>query len=239
MRRASIGRAMAAGLTTAALALVPFVVAGTVQTAIVHVYRILFQGTLSGGFPNVWWLLGHALRVAHLGDPLAGPAGFAKLDLLPFPARPIGTLAFLAACVVVWRWQRAREGAAPACLAGALLVLAYGVLAVGVHENHPHPLFLLLCATGLLTRRLRALAAGCALVYVANMLLLSGLGRFYGPRYAMLEPLAHAVASVRMALGFDLTLALAVVQVALFAWALVRTPAIDEAAPADSAAGSV
>ncbi|HET9318073.1 MAG TPA: hypothetical protein VFQ51_20940, partial [Vicinamibacteria bacterium] len=133
-----------------------------------------------------------------------------------------GTLLFALAAVAIWRAQRGRVGASPACLAGAMLVLAYGVCAVGVHENHPHALFLCLFATGLATRRLRRLAIGCAAVYVANMLLLSGLGRFYGPRYAVIEPLARWVGGLRMALGFDLTLVLAVVQIALFAWALVR-----------------
>jgi hypothetical protein len=223
-RRASPARATGAGAVVVAASLVPFALAGTLQTAIVHVYRILFQGTLSGGFPNPWWLLGHVVTVLRDGAPALGPVRFARLDLLGFPARPIGTLLFAAAALLVWRAQRGRQGATPAVTAGALLVLAYGVCAVGVHENHPHPLFLLLCATGLATARLRLLAAGCALVYVVNMLALSGIGRFYGPRYAVLEPLARAAASFRMAAGFDLTLALVVLQVALFAWALARTP---------------
>jgi hypothetical protein len=223
-RRASPARAIGAGAVVVAAALLPFALAGTLRTAVVHVYRILFQGTLSGGFPNPWWLLGHAITVLRDGAPVFGPVRFARLDQLAFPARPIGTLLFAAAAVLVWRAQRGREGAAPAVTAGALLVLAYGVCAVGVHENHPHPLFLLLCATGLATVRLRLLAAGCALVYVANMLALSGIGRFYGPRYAVLEPLARAAASFRMAPGFDVTLALVLLQVALFAWALARPP---------------
>jgi hypothetical protein len=226
-RRASPWRAVAGGAGTVALSLAPFALAGTLQTAIVHVYRILFQGTLSGGFPNPWWLIGHVLTVARDGAPALGPVRFAGLDLLPFPARPIGTLLFALAAVLVWRAHRGRPGIAPACLAGAMLVLAYGVCAVGVHENHPHALFLCLFATGLATRRLRFLTAGCALVYVANMLMLSGLGRFYGPRYAILEPLARWVAGLRMALGFDLTLLLAVFQIALFVWALARPSLAD------------
>ena len=231
-RRASPGRAIGAGAAVVALSLVPYAFAGTLETALVHVYRILFQGTLSGGFPNPWWLLGHVVTVVRDGAPALGPVRFARLDVLQFPARPIGTVLFAAAALVVWRAQRGREGATPAVTAGALLVLAYGVCAVGVHENHPHPLFLLLCATGLATVRLRLLAAGCSLVYVANMLALSGIGRFYGPRHAVLEPLARAAASFRMALGFDVTLALVVLQLALFAWALARRP--DEAAACPS-----
>jgi hypothetical protein len=57
------------------------------------------------------------------------------------------------------------------------------------------------------------------------MLMLSGIGRFYGPRYATLEPLARALATWRMALGFDFTLVLALVNTVLFAVLLAALPA--------------
>jgi hypothetical protein len=82
-------------------------------------------------------------------------------------------------------------------------------------------MFLLLSCTGLPTRRLRAVALGSSVVYVLNMLMLSGLGRFYGPRYAALEPAARALATWRMAPGFDLTLVLAAAGIALFAVMLI------------------
>jgi hypothetical protein len=215
--RASIRRAVAAGAAVVAVALAPYALDGTLTTAVVHVYRILFQGTLSGGFPNPWWLLGHALTVAEGGADPAGPVRFARLDLLDVPARSLGAILFASAAVfVVWRQRRA-AGTGAASLAGAALVFAYGMLAVGVHENHPHPLFLALLATGLATGRLMALAAGAATVYVLNMLCLSGLGRFHGLRYAALEGTVQAVAGLRMSLGFDFTLALAVVNLVLFA----------------------
>jgi hypothetical protein len=99
------------------------------------------------------------------------------------------------------------------------------MLAVGVHENHPHPMFLLLLCTALPSRRLRVVALGTALVYVLNMLMLSGIGRFYGPRYAALEPAARALATWRMAPGFDFTLALALANTVLFAVLLAALPA--------------
>jgi len=55
----SLARAVAAGLLTVAAFLVPFVAGGTLQTAVVHVYRVLCQERLSGGFANAWWLRGH------------------------------------------------------------------------------------------------------------------------------------------------------------------------------------
>ena len=216
-----LGRAFLAGLGVVCATLAPFAAAGTLGAAVVHVYRILFQGTLSGGFPNPWWILGHAVAVVRGAAPLAGPVPFVHLDAVPFPARTAGVLLFaVAAAWVLWRQRRAR-GPGPATLAGAALVFAYAMLAVGVHENHPHPMFLLLLCTGLPTRRLRAVAMGTSIVYVLNMLMLSGLGRFYGPRYAALEPAARALATWRTALGFDFTLLLAAASTALFAVLLI------------------
>jgi hypothetical protein len=183
-----------------------------VSAAVVHVYRILFQRTLSGGFPNLWWVVGHLLNGGG-----AGPVRFARTDLLPVAAGLVGTLLFAGAAVWIVRQQRHASGARAASLAGAALVFAYGMLAIGVHENHPHPMFLMLGATGLVSRRLRAIAAAAATVYVLNMLCLSGLGRFHGARFSLIQPLAARVQGLRMAAGFDLTLLLAAAAIALFA----------------------
>jgi hypothetical protein len=91
---------------------------------------------------------------------------------------------------------------------------------MGVHENHPHSMFLAFAATGLFSRRLRVLVSLLSLSYVLNVLSLSALGRFYGLRYMALEPLAASVASLRMSLGFDLTLLLGVLNTGLFVWLL-------------------
>jgi len=205
--------------------LAPFAIAGTLGAAVVHVYRILFQGTLSGGFPNPWWILGHAQAVARQGAAVTAQVGFARLSGLAFPAPIVGVALFAAAAAfIVWRQRRA-PGPGPACLAGAALVFSYAMLAVGVHENHPHPMFLLLLCTGLASRRLRVVTFGAAAVYVLNMLMLSGMGRFYGPRYAALEPAARALSTWRMAAGFDFTLVLAVANTVLFAVLLAALPA--------------
>jgi hypothetical protein len=216
-----LGRAFLAGLGVVCATLAPFAAAGTLGAAVVHVYRILFQGTLSGGFPNPWWILGHVVMVVRGVAPAAAQVSFVRLGAVPFPARTAGVVLFaLAAAWIVWRQRRAR-GPGPAVLAGAALVFAYAMLAVGVHENHPHPMFLLLLCTGLPTRRLRAVALGTSVVYVLNMLMLSGLGRFYGLRYAALEPAARALGTWRMALGFDFTLLLALLATALFVVLLI------------------
>jgi len=83
------------------------------------------------------------------------------------------------------------------------------MMSVGVYENHAHLMFLLLLSTGLLSSRHRILAAVTSASYVLALLLSSGLGRFYGPRYAFLEPASRWITGWRMAAGFDLTLLLA------------------------------
>jgi len=215
--RASLGRAAAAALGVSIVVFLPYAIDGTLVTALVHCARLFRQDTLSGGYPNAWWLVGHALTYAR-AHGFTGPVAFAPVRLLAVPARSIGTLLFALCAVHLVRRQPA--GIRAACLSGALLFLAYGMVGVGVHENHPHPLFLLMLAAGLATWRLKALFAACATVYVFDMLALSGIGRFHGPRYLWLTPLAESAKSIRMALGFDLTLLLTLLHLAAFAAAL-------------------
>jgi hypothetical protein len=138
-----------------------------------------------------------------------------------FPARFIGTALFVAASALVLYRLRAAGGSLAARLGGAALVASYGILAIGVHENHPHSMFLAFLASGLFDLRLRIFTALLSLSYVLNMLSLSVLGRFYGMRYVSIEPLAGWLAGVRMGLGFDLTLALVLANTVLFVWLLV------------------
>jgi hypothetical protein len=222
-------RAVASGLAVVTAALVPFALAGTLQEAVTHVFRILFQQRLSAGFANLWWVVGHAAS----GAGLAEKVEYARIDSLPVPAGLVGTALFLLAAGYVLYVLSGLSGASrAACLAGAALVLAYGTLAMGVHENHPHSMFLAFAATGLFSRRLRVLVSILSVSYLLNMLSLSGLGRFYGLRYMALEPLAAPASALRMGLGFDLTLLLGVLNTGLFVWllTLLRSEFASEAA---------
>jgi hypothetical protein len=212
--RGALRRACTAGLAVVAAAMLPFLFAGTAALAVAQVFRIFFQKTFSGGFANLWWLVGHAVSSA---GAWRAPVRFTRLTESGFPVAAAALLLFAAAAVAVARAQRRAGGPYAAALAGGALVLAYGLLAVGVHDNHPHAMVLLLLGSGLFTRRLQAVCAGIAVAYTANMLALSGLGRFYGTRYLLLEPWAGAEATFRMAPGFDATLLLATAHVLLFA----------------------
>ncbi|PYQ54349.1 MAG: hypothetical protein DMF78_06265 [Acidobacteria bacterium] len=210
---------------SSALAFLPFAAAGTLPSALVHVNSILLPGPASGGAPNLWWLVGHVVNVLR-GRSGAGEAvAWVHAGALPLPAFALGRALWAAAALAAFLMQRRRPGLRPALLAAATLVFSYAVLATGVFENHIHPLFLLMLAAGLETRRERVIAAAAAVVYVLDVLMLSGLGRFYTMRYLLLAPLTPDFHAARMAMGFDFTLVLAVANVVLLAawwWRLGR-----------------
>jgi hypothetical protein len=134
---------------------------------------------------------------------------------LPFYA--IGRVLWIAAALATLYYQRRHPGVRPAMLAGATVFFSYAMLATGAYENHIHTLFLLLLAGGLVRPRCRVVFAVGAIVYVVDMLVMSGLGRFYTWRYLVVEPLTPVFDAVRMGLGFDLTVLLAFVDLGLFA----------------------
>jgi hypothetical protein len=230
--RAPLGKGFAAGAVVLAVALMPFVLDGTLATAVVHTYRILFQQRLSGGYANAWWLLGHFVSLDGRAPTDAVP--YVRIDALPSAVARLGTPLFALAALWIARCQLRGEGPRAAALAGASLVLAYGQLAIGVHENHPHAFVLALMATGLATQRLRWMSAVLFTTYVLNMLALSGLGRYYGLRYLAIEELVARVGALRLAAGFDLTVALAVVNLVTFAALLRALPVEMELASASA-----
>jgi hypothetical protein len=129
-------------------------------------------------------------------------------------------LTTLAACVLQLR-SPARDAA---LLSAATAFFSYSMLGLGVFENHPHVLFLLLLGTGLSSGRLRLFFTLTATTYVLNLALFAGLGRFYGLRFWILEEWASWASGMRMALGFDLTLVLVVINTVGFAMWLVWLP---------------
>ena len=192
------------GLTVVGVALIPFIVAGTLDEAVTHVFRILFQQRLSAGYANPWWLVGWLLS----DEP------YAPKDLVPF-AGVLAVSAFTVAAFLIC--SRTKD----AVMMGGGLIFAYAMLALGVHHNHPHVMFLAFAATGIRSRHFAWLVGILSASSVLNMLCLSGIGRFYGSRYLAVESIAASSPGLRTALGFDLTLFLAVVNIALFAMFLV------------------
>lgn len=215
-------RVMAGGTLVTALVLLPFALAGTLETAIVHVGRIFSQDRVSGGYANPWWLVGHAASVLREKAEWADPIDYVRRDSFTLPLGLIGLVA--AGLVAVWVLFHSRRVRNPRSVVyvSALLLFVWGVLTVGVHDNHNHPLFLLLVATGLGTPFLRGFAAVAATSTLLGSICLHGLGRFYGTQWRSVLPVADFVARIRMAPGFDLTLILGVVNCVLLAIALRR-----------------
>jgi hypothetical protein len=216
-KKVTIGGALASTLILA-----PYAMAGTLQTAFIHVARIFSQERVSGGYANPWWLFGHAAQVLREKAEWSDPIDYVRRDAFSWP---LGLIGFAAAgLVAAWILWTARRVRAPRAIVyvSALLLFAWGVLTVGVHDNHNHPLFLLLVATGLGTWFLRGFFFATALSTLLGSVALHAFGRYYGPQWRSVLPFADSVARLRMAAGFDDTLVLSVVNTALLIVALVR-----------------
>jgi hypothetical protein len=230
--KGAIARATAAGLAVVAVALVPYALAGTLGTAVVHVSRIVLQERIASGYANPWWLLGALMT----GE--AAPVPYVRIDAVPFPVRPLGALLFAASAVVLLRPMTRRAATAMDTMAAAGgLFAAYGLFAIGVHVNHPHPMVLLLVAAGLSRPGWRWPAWVFIHGYALNILLLEGVGRMFGPRYGALEALPAFFEWLRLAPGFDLTLPLVVMHAAGGAAMLYRRDRTEASARSSSLAG--
>lgn len=215
-------RLVAGGLMGAAIVLAPFAVAGTLETAVVHIVRIFSQDRISGGYANVWWLAGHVWNVVEGRAGVASMIDYVRRDAFPLPAGILGFAAFGAAAAFALRRARGTLNARQACLVAASLLFVWGLLTVGAHDNHNHPLFLLLVATGLGSGFLRRFTLALATSTLLGSVALHGIGRFYGPEWRAILPIAEAAEALRTAIGFDMTFALAVLNVALFVWLLAN-----------------
>lgn len=219
--RAGWTRVTAGGALGTAIVLVPYVMGGTLKTMIVHVGRIFTQDRLSGGYANPWWIIGHVTSIVRGNAEWSDPISYVRRDLFTWP---LGLLGFTAAAAVAaWILFQARRvrGVRSVVYVSALLLFAWGVLTIGVHDNHNHPLFLLLVATGLGTPFLRRFTLAAATSTLLGSICLHGFGRYYGTQWRPVLPVADAIARLRMVLGFDLTLLLSLVNCALLAIALV------------------
>jgi hypothetical protein len=188
-----VAAAAAGGLSAIALAFSPFAVAGTLPAAVVHVNNSWLPGPTSGGSPNIWWLLGHVMTTLAKDRSLTGRVEFIFDTTVGLPFYTIGRVLWITAALATLFHQRRHPGLRPAILAGATVFFSYAMLATGAYENHIHTLFLLLLAGGLVTRRCQVVFAVGAIVYVVDMLVMSGLGRFYTWRYLVVEPLTTRV----------------------------------------------
>ncbi|MEO5761011.1 MAG: glycosyltransferase 87 family protein [Vicinamibacteria bacterium] len=215
-------RVMAGGAIATTLVLLPYLMAGTIETAIIHVGRLFSQDRVSGGYANPWWLVGHAASILREKAEWNDPIDYVRRDSF---TQPLGLIGFIAAgAVAAWVLHAARHIRRHASIlyVSALLLFIWGVLTIGVHDNHNHPMFLLLVATGLMTPFLRWFSAVAATSTLLGSICLHAFGRYYGAQWRPVLPMADAIARVRMVMGFDLTVLLSIVNCWLLLAALIR-----------------
>ncbi len=221
------------GALVTALVFLPYLLAGTLEIAFIQLARLFSQDRLSGGYANPWWLVGHIVSVMREKAEWADPIDYVRRDSIDLP---LGLIGFVAAgLAAVWILYQARRMTTSRSMlyVSALLLFVWGVLTIGVHDNHNHPLFLLLVATGLGTWFLKGFTLAAATSTLLGSLCLHGFGRYYGVQWRPISPFADWVARLRMAPGFDLTLALSLANCILLAVALWRLKATLEQLEAD------
>ncbi len=134
------GRAVAAGLGTAAILLLPWWSQGYLLSALDGCRRPLTQTTLAPLGLNVWWAAGWWMDAATQGglplarivpiDEFRAWAGFDPRG----PAR--AALAVVTIAIAVWLARGVREDRRRIPLSVILQVHAYALLGTSVHENH-------------------------------------------------------------------------------------------------------
>ncbi|MFN8058875.1 MAG: hypothetical protein U0Q12_06880 [Vicinamibacterales bacterium] len=208
------------GAAVAALALIgPVVLGGSGPNLVEALASLTRHDMLSGEAANLWWLVTYVTRAYFEIDELGVVGAYARpverilavstwVDVLHLPnPRPFATLLVLgAAGWALWQVRRVRSTALVA-LAGAFLVHAYFMLAVGVHENHMNATVPLLALAGTTIGPARRLCYVVSLIIAINLNLFLGFGHFVG--YALPRGLVPFL---------DLSVVLALANLAAFAW---------------------
>ncbi len=179
--------AATSGAVVALAALGPYVAAGAWRNLVQGVSSLLRHDMLAADAANAWWLVTYFLRasyaVADLGVWGAWTMrlrilGISRVIALGYPnPRPFALGAVcLAMLWCLWRARRSADaGLILAC--AALIVHAYFVLAVQVHENHLYLAVPLLAGAAASRPRLRPVLLCTSIVFALNLYLTVGLGR--------------------------------------------------------------
>jgi hypothetical protein len=217
--RPSLVRSALAGALTSAVLLTPIVAAGAAMNMTLAVGSIVLGADVLSQACNLWWIAGHALRLAQMPGldltsaltmPVTGMAisTFADFDLpiVRIVVRFLGsTFALAAIGWGAWTVRHERDVSLLAA-AAAFLVHAYVVLATQVHENHLFAAMPFLALAAARRPQFFPVFVAISAVFALNMNLLYGLGRD-DLRYALPRTMA----------GVDLTLAVAVANCAILA----------------------
>jgi len=170
-----------------AAAVAPFVIAGAWRNVLQGVGSLLRHDMLLADAANLWWIVTYVVRAAYAIHDLGiwgawtmtvRILGISRVVALGYPnPRPLAAAAVIAAAAwTLWRVRHSRELAT--MLAGAALIVhAYFVLGVQVHENHLYLAIPLLAAAAAAHRELRPVFYGVSIVFALNLWLFFGFGR--------------------------------------------------------------
>jgi hypothetical protein len=186
-RARKVATALLAAAAMTAIVLAPYIFNGAWQNLVQGVGSLLRHDMLSADAANLWWLITYVLRASYAAGELGTWAawtmtlrilGMSTIIKLGYPnPRPLATFAVAAAAVwALWSARRTRD-VALLCGAGALIVHAYFMFGVAVHENHLYLAVPLLAAAAAPWPQLRPLLAGISIVFALNLYLFFGFGR--------------------------------------------------------------
>jgi hypothetical protein len=187
-RRLSRGAtAAASGAVVALAALGPYVAAGAWRNLVQGVGSLLRHDMLSADAANAWWLVTYFLRASYAVVDLGVWGAWtmrlrilaiSRVVALGYPnPRPVSMAAV--GLVMLWSLWRARRSADLALMlaCAAVIVHAYFVLGVQVHENHLYLAVPLLAGAAASRPQLRPVLLSTSIVFALNLYLAVGLGR--------------------------------------------------------------
>jgi Gpi18-like mannosyltransferase len=172
---------------------------------------------LSGNAANVWWIVNYVVRAYYQIPRLGFPHAYlvevrrimavSTLQEAGFPnPRPFAAAAVLSTSAWgLWRLRRRPDLAAHA-LASALVVHAFFVLGIGVHEHHMMLMVPLLALAAALQPALRPLFYVVSAIVALNMNLFYGIG------------MGRGWSVPRLLLGIDLSVLLSIANVVALVW---------------------
>jgi len=206
---------MVAAFAVTFIVLLPYFLIGAERNVVQGVSSLLRHDMLSAYAANFWWIVTYVMRAIYaVGDMGIWAAWTMRLRILgmstlvglgyPNP-RPLATAAVIIAIGwTLWRVRQSRDVSLVAA-AGALIVHAYFVLGIAVHENHLYFALPLLALAAAARPRLRPIHIAISTVVALNLFLFFGLGRGIP-----LPPRNFTI--------IDATAILAVANCALFVW---------------------
>ena len=218
-RSRALGRFLAGGAIASAVLILPIVLRGATANMFQAIGRLGAHDMLSGNAMNVWWIITWALRAAFALDAGWWAAASIRMRILgvtrfreigyPNP-KPIGAAIVIATSA--WALWRVRRSASPAlvALAATWATYAYTMFNVQVHENHLYLAVPVAAIAAGLDGRFRSIFYGISAITAVNMYMFYGFGEGWPP-----------VINHRWT-GIDLTVLLAMANVAYFVWVTRR-----------------